>query len=217
DDFRLKLRGKTAVYIDWANVHGWKKSLKKEVDPKKLFKELKYYQEIKKIIFYYGLDRHPKSNQFLNFIRRIGFNVISKDVKYIPVSLDTSHFKNLAKEIKNSLVSVKNLKTEDIEKILQILSRKVLQRKCDFDIEIALDCFEHLNKHDSFIFLSGDGDFEPLYKMLIKLHKQVIVIYAHGHLGREVWNMKKGIYKRAVDALGIDLFIKNAPPVSRGA
>lgn len=30
--FRFKLEGKTAVFIDWANVYGWKKSLKKEID-----------------------------------------------------------------------------------------------------------------------------------------------------------------------------------------
>lgn len=29
--FRLLLKGITAVFIDWANVYGWKKSLKHEV------------------------------------------------------------------------------------------------------------------------------------------------------------------------------------------
>lgn len=29
--FRLRLRGKAAVFVDWANVYGWKKSLKREV------------------------------------------------------------------------------------------------------------------------------------------------------------------------------------------
>jgi len=27
--FKLKLKGKTAVFIDWANVYNWKSSLKK--------------------------------------------------------------------------------------------------------------------------------------------------------------------------------------------
>ena len=48
----LELRGKTAVFIDWANVHGWQKSLKKKVDLKKLFAYLKSYEEIKDIRFY---------------------------------------------------------------------------------------------------------------------------------------------------------------------
>lgn len=41
----------------------------------------------------------------------------------------------------------------------------------------------------------GDGDFEPLYKFLIKQGKQVLVIYTKGHLGREIWNIEKGLFK----------------------
>jgi len=29
---KLILRGKTIVFIDWANVHGWEKSLKREIN-----------------------------------------------------------------------------------------------------------------------------------------------------------------------------------------
>ncbi|MBI2268348.1 MAG: hypothetical protein HYU80_02750 [Candidatus Blackburnbacteria bacterium] len=35
-EFRFKLKGKTVVFIDWANIYGWTKSLKKEVDPKEV-------------------------------------------------------------------------------------------------------------------------------------------------------------------------------------
>ena len=34
----LKLKSPSWVFVDWANVYNWKKSLKKEVDPKKLYK-----------------------------------------------------------------------------------------------------------------------------------------------------------------------------------
>lgn len=206
--FRLKLRGKTAVFIDWANVYGWTKSLKKEVDPKKLFKNLKSYPQIKEINFYSGVDKHPKSKEFLRRVKKIGFSVITKEVKYIPVSLDSSHFKNLSQEIKTSLASIKNLQVKNIEKILQILSRKVLRRKCDFDMEISIDAHKTLGHHfNTFLFFSGDGDFAPLYKLLISLQKQVIVIFAHGHMGKEVYQIKKGVFTKAVDKLGIDLFV----------
>jgi len=32
---QLILKGKSIAYIDWANVYGWKKSLKKEINPEK--------------------------------------------------------------------------------------------------------------------------------------------------------------------------------------
>lgn len=61
----LKLRGKTAVFIDWANVYGWSKPLKKTVIPQKLFEYLKNYPEIESINFYFGTDKRKKSKKFL--------------------------------------------------------------------------------------------------------------------------------------------------------
>ena len=181
----LKLKSKTIAFIDWANVYNWKKSLKKEVDPQKLFKYLKTYKEIKEIRFYFGADQtHPASNEFLKEMRKIGYSVTTKPVKFLKVYNEE--------------------KTEFIWK-----------RKCDFDLEIGLDAYESLDKFGSFIFFSGDGDFATLYTRLIKRKKQVIVIYAHGNLGREVWQIKKGIFKKHIKKLGVDLFIKKMPPHRR--
>ncbi len=181
EKFELKLKGKTAVFIDWANVYGWRKSLKKEIDPKKLYKYLRLYKQIKSINFYFGTDNNIKSINFLKIISKIGYKIITKPVKYITIAI--------------------------------INNQKVFRRKCDFDMEISIDVHEAIkDSYRSYIFFSGDGDFEPLYKLLINNNKQAIVIYAHGHLGKEVWNIKKGIYKKAVDRLDIDLFVKkNAP------
>lgn len=161
---RLKLRGKAAVFIDWANVYGWKKTLKRELDPAKLFAYLKSYPEISDIRFYFGKDTHPKSVDFLETVELVGYTVISKPVKYIFVAV--------------------------------VEGEKIYRRKCDFDMEVCIDAHRALKEGcDSFIFFTGDGDYEPLYKMLIELHKQVIVIYAAGHLGREIWNIKRGLFK----------------------
>ena len=161
---KLNLKSPCRVYIDWANVYGWTKSLKKEVDPKKLFKYLKSYKEIQDIKFYFGQDKHLKSRQFLKDIKKIGYNLTTKPVKYIPIA-----------------------KVED-----KIINR----RKCDFDMEICIDVHKALEENiQSFIFFTGDGDFEPLYKLLITKQKQAIVVYSTGHLGREIWNIKKGIFK----------------------
>ena len=131
----LRLKGQVAVFIDWANVYNWKTSLKKEIDPKALFKYLKNYPQIKEINFYFGTDSHPASRQFLKEIKSIGYRVVTKPVKYLP--------------IKDGGILI-------------------WRRKCDFDLEIGLDCFEKLNQFDGFIFFSGDGDFATLYRRLIK-------------------------------------------------
>lgn len=91
--------------------------------------------------------------------------------------------------------------------IAEVKGQKIYKRKCDFDIEIAIKVHKLLTKDiQAFIFFTGDGDFEPLYRLLIDLGKQVVVIYAHGHLGKEVWELKRGIFKKVIDKLGVDLF-----------
>jgi uncharacterized LabA/DUF88 family protein len=94
--------------------------------------------------------------------------------------------------------------TKPVKYILaaQIDGQKVFRRKCDFDMEACIDAHRALNeRYEGYIFFTGDGDFEPLYKMLIELGKQVIVVYTAGHLGREIWNMKRGIFKVELENL----------------
>lgn len=163
-EFKLRLRGKSFVLVDWANVYGWKKSLKKAANPKKLYDYLRLYKEIKQIYFYFGTDNNRKSKSFLKQVAKIGYRVVTKPVKYILVN--------------------------------EINGQKTYRRKCDFDMEICIDVHQALKEnYDGFIFFTGDGDFEPLYKLLVKLRKQVIVVYVKGHLGKEVWEMKQGIFK----------------------
>lgn len=205
NSFRLRLKNKTAVFIDWANVYGWHRHT---VDPKKLYKYLKTYKEVSNISFYFGLDKHPKSKTFLENMKRVGFTVVTKDVKYIPVSLDTSHFKHTIREIKDSLASLENIKAKDLEKILKMLDRKIMRRKCDFDIEIVMDVYRLLDKTDTFIFFSGDGDFAPLIDFLVNKRKQVIVVFGEGHLGKEIAKLNRKVFLCS---------IKNIPPIARGA
>ena len=77
----LKLNGKTAVFVDWANVYNWKKSLKTEVDPKKLFNFLKQYKNIKTKNLYFGKDKHPKSIRFFKEDRKYRVYIIYERCK----------------------------------------------------------------------------------------------------------------------------------------
>jgi uncharacterized LabA/DUF88 family protein len=61
-------------------------------------------------------------------------------------------------------------------------------------MEVCIDVHHSINDFESFIFLTGDEDFKPRYRMLIKMGKQVIIVYASGHLGKEVWEVEKGLF-----------------------
>lgn len=160
----LIIKGKAVVFIDWANVHGWEKNLKKDISIEKLFLYLSGHKEVKIIGFYFGTDTNEKSTSFLKKAAETGYKIITKPVKYI-----------LAGEIDG---------------------QKIYLRKCDFDMEVCIDAHKMLGDgFESFVFFTGDGDYAPLYQMLISLRKQVIVIYTSGHLGREIWDIKKGLFK----------------------
>lgn len=168
----FKLRDKVIVFIDWANVYNWRKTLNREIDVLKLYRYLKNYREIKEIRFYFGKDKNIKSKRFLNKVSKIGFTIVTKPVKYIQVA--------------------------------KIESQRIYRRKCDFDMEICMDVHRLLKeKIEGFIFFTGDGDFAPLYKFLINLKKQVIVVYAKNHLGKEIWEIKRGLFKIQISHLGL--------------
>jgi len=88
--------------------------------------------------------------------------------------------------------------TKPVKYILEaeIKGEKIYRRKCDFDMEICIDTHQALQENvRTFIFFTGDGDFAPLYEKLIRLGRQVIVVYSPGHLGREIWDIKRGLFK----------------------
>jgi len=181
---KLTINSKATVYIDYGNVYGWKDSLKKTVDPKVLFRYLKQYSHIESLNFFYGTDTNQKSVEFLNQIQKVGYNLITKSVKYITVG--------------------------------KVNNQEIRIRKCDFDIEICMNVYKQLNDgYQTFIFFSGDGDFAPIYEFLIKQHKKIIVIYEQGHLGKEIWGIKKGLFKTRYSFLQVDK--KIIPPIARGA
>ena len=82
----LSLKGRAIAYIDWANVYGWTKTLKREIDAAQLFEYLKTYTEIGDVRLYAGRDTHPKSEEFLRSGEKTGYKIISKPVKYILVT-----------------------------------------------------------------------------------------------------------------------------------
>ena len=88
----------------------------------------------------------------------------------------------------------KNIITKDLQKIKHYSSEikkdtKFLQqdsqgkkfveiRKCNFDVEIAVDAIKMLKHYDTFCIYSGDADFAYLNNFLRKKGKKVIIIKA---------------------------------------
>lgn len=191
EKFKFKLRGKTLVCIDWANVYGWFKKLKWEVDVKKLYDYLKTYPEIYDIRFYFGVEKgNRKSEEFQEEIKSIGYNLISKDVKWIPVSLEVTHFESKNGRIKSIATALghgaNNVFKELLQKGLQEpFGGQFCRRKCDFDVEITKDVLLNINNFDGLILFSGDGDYKAIVEYLLDNKKQAIIVHPFGLRGRE--------------------------------
>jgi len=145
EQFRLRLLSRALVVIDWANVYGWfsdrksKKYLGWEVDPQKLFDYLFGHKEIFDKRFYFGVeDGEEWSEKFKAMIESIGFNLQSKEVKWVPVSLERSHFKKVVKELFDVLDGIK-ITNSKIATRLYELQQKIENRlsdgEPDFDSE----------------------------------------------------------------------------------
>jgi len=216
----FKLQNKTLVMIDWANVYGWFKSLKWEIDPQKLYDYLTSYEEIKKVAFYYGKEiGNIKSEEFQKKIKNIGYDLKSKEVKFVPIFLNQQLY--LKETFKNIFNLIDNLiKDEDCKAItkLNVFKKKlqeefkkpILRRKCDFDTEFARDIYNNINDFETLIIFSGDGDYAPLVDDLIKKNKKVIVVFARGHRGKEYGLLKKKPFLCRIDRIK-QYIIKNIP------
>ncbi len=61
-------------------------------------------------------------------------------------------------------------------------------RKANFDVEIAVDVMEMLDKFDTLVLFSGDSDFDYLLRKLKKKNKNTIVISTKHHISKELIN-----------------------------
>jgi len=155
----LVLKGKTIVFIDWANVYGWRNVLREEFNLG-FFPNLRVkYPNIESLRLYFGEDTTTGSRNFIQSAHNLGLTIITKPVKYINIG------------------SGKN---------------PVYRRKCDMDLEIALDAISYIDKYKTFVFFSGDGDFKTLYeRILADRDKKVVVVSASKRIGGELFTLKK--------------------------
>jgi uncharacterized LabA/DUF88 family protein len=193
----FKLRGKTLSIVDWANVYGWFEKLKWEIDPKKLYDYLKSYPQIFDIRLYFGIDKeNPKSIELHHLFKNIGYNLQWKEVKWVPIDLKLVHYKDEDGKIRKFFETAEGKRVyEKLNKIKEIIQNlQIYRRKCDFDVEIALDVLTNMDKVDGVILFSGDGDYAALMREVIKRGKQAIVVALKGAMGKEYTIIPKGLF-----------------------
>ena len=215
EKFRFKLNGKTLVVIDWANVYGWfsdpksKNYLGWEIDIKRLHEYLSSYQEIFDKRLYQGIEvGNGRSEDFGTEVKSVGFNFVSKEVKWVPVSLNKSHFRKLIKELFNALDGIKNTNSGIATKLYELKDKvesRLSAREPDFDSDGSVQG-EHLpyTPEDQSVYDSAYDLVEELDLELKKLNISIDDLQKHlsepvlrrkcdfdVEIARDVFNMSK--------------------------
>jgi uncharacterized LabA/DUF88 family protein len=190
---------KTNVYIDFANVIRWQEKINWHIDFKRLKQLFDSFNNINSIKFYSGtLVGDDRSEKFIEDIRKMNYDVHTKPVKIMKLSIDVSSIPInspalLGDFIRKPLLKEFNLETIEIlnEKLKELNDRgiKFIQdKKCNFDVEIGRDMLIDYdkNKIENFILWSGDSDFSDPINQLLKDGKRVVVFATARRVSTEI-------------------------------
>lgn len=162
-------RERTIVIVDFGNVEKWKYGLGWRVGVRELAALVKHFTYGKRFLrrFYYGADYGPNEKSV----------ELTDWSKYMLRTADLNGFEVIEKRVKyiHSLDNVHGF-----------------EKKCDLDVEMAVDLMRERDNYDNIILFSGDGDLiAALQYLKEEYEKRAIVMSARGHIGREVIDAKR--------------------------
>jgi uncharacterized LabA/DUF88 family protein len=163
-------KDRTIAIVDFSNVTHWEDNLGWEIGIKELKDLIKHFtakQFLRR--FYYGSDFGEKDES----------EVLTAWSEMIINKARMNSFEICTKRVK--YIKDKNYK-------------KGFVKKCDLDVEMAVDLIKEKNNYDNIVVFSGDGDLSYVLKFLKESHgKKSYVFAARNHLGKELVDcMKNG-------------------------
>jgi len=158
---KFKVEPKTIAFVDAANIiYGAKRESGFKVDLRKLAKYLRSRFQALEIYFYGGVN--TKKIDFTKYREMLkGFGLI-------PRLKETKFYSQKPK--------IKAFTCQFCRKQNIIKQSTRVRIKANCDVDLTIDVLMNLGRFARFIFLSGDGDFEPLLRMAKTQGKEVYVI-----------------------------------------
>ncbi|OFZ10827.1 MAG: hypothetical protein A3D92_16555 [Bacteroidetes bacterium RIFCSPHIGHO2_02_FULL_44_7] len=170
---------RTIVIVDFGNVDKWKENLRWRVGIQELARLVKNFAQGSKELrrFYYGSDYGPKERSKM-------------------LTLWSGGVLNRAEMNRFEVV------TKSVKYIHDSSETDGYTKKCDFDVEMAVDLIRLKDSYDDIILFSGDGDLVYALRYLKDAFgKNSYVFSARGHMGREVVDAAKdGVIQRLLYA-----------------
>ena len=163
---------RTLSVVDFGNVEKWKHSLGWNVDIKKLSQLVKHFSQGNQMNrrFYYGSDfgKDDRSTTLSEWSR-----AIHEKAKW-------NNFEIITKR-------VKYIHSRD--------NAFGFEKKCDLDVEMAVDLIKYRDAFDTVVLFTGDGDLMHAVRYLKEEYgKLCVVVGARDHIGREVFDARSAGY-----------------------
>jgi len=167
----------------------WQDTLKWKFSIYYVIKQILEVKAVKELRIYYGLNTRElqKSQNFHQRLRKTGAIVISKPIKWIRKELTKDLF------VKPSTLDLfdtsAHAKLDELISYLQQQGIVIEEPKCNFDVEMALDMLDNMEKVTGVLLFSGDSDLkEPLERFKLK-GKHIYVFGVRGQVAAELWKV----------------------------
>lgn len=175
------------AFLDLTNMFHWQKVLKWNFSVYQVIEQLLKVKALKEVRIYYGLNTRElqKSENFHRRLRKAGAIVISKPVKWIKKEITKNLF------VKPATLGLfddnAHSKLGELITYLQQQGIVIEEAKCNFDVEMALDMLDVMNKVSGVLLFSGDSDMkEPLGRLKLK-GKKIYIFGVRGLVAKELW------------------------------
>lgn len=177
------------AFLDLTNMFHWQDVLKWNFSIYQVIEQLLKVKSLKEIRIYYGLNTRElqKSKNFHQRLRKTGAIVISKDIKWIKKQISKGLF------VKPATLGLfdnnAHTKLDELIEYLQQQGIAIEEPKCNFDVEMALDILDNVDKVSSILLFSGDSDMkEPLERLKMK-GKHIYIFGVRGLVAKELWQV----------------------------
>lgn len=178
------------VYLDLTNMFHWQDVLGWKFRIEDIIKQLFTFQNIKEIKVYYGLNPRDEKNSkaFHNRIKKTGAILRTKSMKFIKKDIDEALFF----QRRTMTLFDEKVKSKIYELIDELKRSGIIieEPKCNFDVELAMDMLDDIEKFTAVMLLSGDSDLlEPLERLRVK-GKKVGIVGVRGMVAGELHGIK---------------------------
>lgn len=196
------------MYVDWANVLHWQEELDWHLHLRRIKQLHDSFDMVKKVRLYHGtLEGNDKSQKQIDEVKSFGYDLTTKPVKQMKISIDVSSVPDDSPEILKNFIKKSLLKKLDLETLtfmnskLGLLNKqdilKLEEPKCNFDVEIGRHMLSDFlsGEYQNYVLWSGDSDFKDPIQQLITDNKKVTVVSISGWVTPEIADLQVPIFE----------------------